>query len=84
MFTPPAFILSQKAFVLQKIFHRLLNSGFRRLNRSRSVFPNDMSLLKALYLASHELTKKWTLPVRNWGAVYNELAIMYPGRLSDT
>ena len=61
-----------------------LNSGFRRLNRSRSVFPNDMSLLKALYLASHELTKKWTLPVRNWGAVYNELAIMYPGRLSDT
>jgi len=59
-----------------------LNSGFRRLNRSRSVFPNDMSLLKALYLASHELTKKWTLPVRNWGAVYAELAIMYPGRLS--
>ena len=53
-----------------------LNSGFRRLNRSRSVFPNDMSLLKALYLASHELTKKWTMPVRNWGAVYAELAII--------
>ena len=61
-----------------------LNSGFRRLNRSRSVFPNDMSLLKALYLASHELTKKWTMPMRNWGAVYAELAIMYPGRLSGT
>jgi putative transposase len=61
-----------------------LNSGFRRLNRSRSVFPNDMSLLKALYLASHELTKKWTMPVRNWGAVYAELAIMYPGRLSGS
>jgi putative transposase len=61
-----------------------LNSGFRRLNRSRSVFPNDMSLLKALYLASHELTKKWTMPVRNWGTVYAELAIMYPGRLSGT
>ena len=59
-----------------------LNSGFRRLNRSRSVFPNDTSLLKALYLASHELTKKWTMPVRNWGAVYAELTIMYPGRLS--
>ena len=59
-----------------------LNSGFRRLNRSRSVFPNDTSLLKALYLASHELTKKWTMPMRNWGAVYAELSIMYPGRLS--
>ena len=61
-----------------------LNSGYRRLNRSRSVFPNDMSLLKALYLATYELTKKWTMPVRNWGAVYAELAIMYPGRLSGT
>ena len=59
-----------------------LNSGFRRLNRSRSVFPNETSLLKALYLASHELTKKWTMPMRNWGAVYAELSIMYPGRLS--
>ncbi len=28
------------------------------------------------------LTKKWILPVRNWGQVYAELAIMYPGRLS--
>ena len=34
-----------------------LNSGYRRLNRSRSVFPNDMSLLKALYIhcAAHIL-----------------------------
>ena len=41
-----------------------------------------MGLTKALYLASWELTKKWTLRVRNWGQVYAELAIMYPGRLS--
>ena len=59
-----------------------LNSGFRRLNRNRTVFPNAVGLTKALYLATWELTKKWTLPVRNWGQVYAELAIMYPGRLS--
>lgn len=59
-----------------------LNSGYRRLNRVRSVFPSDMGLTKALYLATWELTKKWTLPIRNWGAVYAELAIMYPGRLT--
>ena len=41
-----------------------------------------MGLTKALYLASWELTKKWTLPVRNRGQVYAELAIMDPGRLS--
>lgn len=58
-----------------------LNSGYRRLNRARSVFPSGTALLKALYLATFELTKKWTLPVRNWGMVHNELAIMYPGRM---
>jgi len=58
-----------------------LNSGYRRLNRARSVFPSGTALLKALYLATFELTKKWTLSVRNWGMVHSELAIMYPGRI---
>ena len=59
-----------------------LNSGYRRLNKQRSVFPSDTALLKALYLATHEITKKWTMPLRNWGRVLGELEIMYPDRLS--
>jgi len=59
-----------------------LNSGYRRLNRQRSVFPSSTALLKALYLATFELTKKWTGTLRNWGPVHDELAIMYPDRLS--
>ena len=58
-----------------------LNSGCRRLNKQRSVFPSDTALLKALYLAMHEITKKWTMPLRNWGKVLGELEIMYPDRL---
>lgn len=58
-----------------------LNSTYRRLNRQRSVFPNDTALLKALYLATFEATKKWTMVLRNWGKVYGELSIMYEGRL---
>ena len=42
-----------------------LNSGYRRLNKQRSVFPSDTALLKALYLATHDITKKWTMPLRN-------------------
>lgn len=38
-------------------------------------------LLKALYLATHEIAKKWTMPLRNWGRVLGELEIMYPDRL---
>ncbi len=58
-----------------------LNSSYRRLNRQRSVFPSDIALLKALYLATFEVTKKWTMPIRNWGKVYGELSIMFDGRL---
>jgi transposase-like protein len=58
-----------------------LNSGYRRLNRARSVFPAGTALLKALYLATFELTKKWTLTLRNWGLVHSELMVMYPGRM---
>jgi transposase-like protein len=60
-----------------------LNSSYRRLNRQRSVFPSSQALLKALYLATFEATKKWTMPIRNWGKVRGELSIMFPGRLSD-
>ena len=60
-----------------------LNSTYRKLNRQRSVFPSDTALLKALYLATFEATKKWTQTIRNWAAVYGELSIMYEGRLPD-
>ena len=40
------------------------NSTYRRLNRQRSVFPSATALLKALYLATFEATKKWTLPLK--------------------
>jgi len=60
-----------------------LNSTYRKLNRQRSVFPSDTALLKALYLATFEATKRWTMSIRNWGQVYSELSIMYDGRLPE-
>jgi transposase-like protein len=60
-----------------------LNSSYRRLNRQRSVFTSSQALLKALYLATFEIAKKWTMPIRNWGKVRGELVIMYPERMSE-
>ena len=60
-----------------------LNSTYRKLNRQRSVFPSDTALLKALYLATFEATKRWTMSIRNWGQVYGELSIMYDRRLPE-
>lgn len=60
-----------------------LNSTYKKLNRQRSIFPNDSALLKALYLATLQATKKWGQPLRNWAKVYGEFSIMYEGRLPD-
>lgn len=60
-----------------------LNATYRKLNRQRSVFPSDSALLKALYLSTFEATRKWSMPIRNWGQVYGELSIMYEGRLPE-
>ena len=57
-----------------------LNSVYLRLNSQRSVFPSDTALLKALYLATFEATKKWTSTLRNWGKIYGELQIMFEDR----
>ena len=60
-----------------------LNAIYRKLNRQRSVFPSNGALLKALYLSTFEATKKWSLPIRNWGKIYGELAIMYENRIPE-
>ena len=60
-----------------------LNSTYRRLNRSRSVFPSETSLLKALYLATLEATKKWDVPLTNWGKIRGEFEIMYSDRIPE-
>ena len=53
-----------------------LNSSYRRLNKGRTVFPTDTSLLKALYLATIKVIKKWSMPLREWGKIIGELRIM--------
>ena len=62
---------------------KVLIQHIHKLNSQKSVFPNDTALLKALYLATFEATKKWTQTIRNWGAVYGELCIMYEDKLPD-
>ena len=57
-----------------------LNSTYKKLDRQRTVFPNDKALLKSLYLATLQATKKWTQPLRNWCKFYGEFSIMYGDR----
>ena len=58
-----------------------VNSRLRSMNKRRSVFPNKVSLEKALYLAIERIVKKWTGAIRDWGQIYGELRIMYEDRI---
>lgn len=42
-----------------------------------------MSLMKCLYLATKNITKKWTQSYRNWEPILSELSIMFDGRFSS-
>lgn len=57
-----------------------LNRQFRKVTKTKSVFPNDDSLRKMLYLASKNIVKKWTQRYWNWEVVLNHLAIQFEGR----
>ncbi|MPW27375.1 IS256 family transposase [Alkalibaculum sp. M08DMB] len=54
-----------------------LNRQYRKVTKTKSVFPNDTSLEKMLYLASINVMKKWTQRYRNWDMVLNQLNILY-------
>nr|6XG8_A Chain A, Mutator family transposase [Acetivibrio thermocellus ATCC 27405]6XG8_B Chain B, Mutator family transposase [Acetivibrio thermocellus ATCC 27405]6XGW_A Chain A, Mutator family transposase [Acetivibrio thermocellus ATCC 27405]6XGW_B Chain B, Mutator family transposase [Acetivibrio thermocellus ATCC 27405]6XGX_A Chain A, Mutator family transposase [Acetivibrio thermocellus ATCC 27405]6XGX_B Chain B, Mutator family transposase [Acetivibrio thermocellus ATCC 27405] len=58
-----------------------LNSSYRRINKSRTVFPGDQSLLKSIYLATVKITSKWTMRYKNWGLILGQLQIMFEGRI---
>ena len=53
----------------------------RKVTKTKGAFPNDMALLKLVYLATRNIEKKWTSPVHNWGLTVQQLAIRFQGRL---
>ncbi len=54
---------------------------FRKVTKSKSLFPNDDSLKKMLYLAYRDLSKKWTNSLRNWAIVISNFSITFEDRL---
>ena len=59
------------------------NRQLRKVTKSKSVFPTDDSLLKMLYLAMMDITKKWTGKRRDWGVIHSQLEVFFADRLPD-
>ena len=57
------------------------NQGIRKVTKNKAIFPNEDALLKMLYLAIHDMSKKWTQKIQNWGVIYSQLCIYFEERL---
>ena len=55
----------------------------RKVTKSKSVFPTDDSLLKMLYLAMMDITKKWTGRRQDWSRIHAQLSIYFAERMPD-
>ena len=57
------------------------NRQLRKVTKSKTIFPTDDSLMKILYLAMTDVTKKWTQSRRDWGKIHSQLEIYFADRL---
>ena len=58
-----------------------LNGKIRKYTRNKLSFPTDNAVKKSVYLALNEITKKWTLPIRNWGLILNQFITIFDKRV---
>ena len=58
-----------------------LNRKIRKYTKNKLSFPTDDAVIKSVYLAVSEATKKWTMPIRNWGVVLNHFLIIFAERV---
>jgi putative transposase len=58
-----------------------LNMTLRKVSKNRSLFPNDEAVFKLMYLALKNISKRWTMPIKNWSGAMNQFAILFEGRV---
>jgi putative transposase len=58
-----------------------VNMSLRKIIKNRGSFPTDEAAVKLLYLALQNITKKWTMPIKDWRAALNRFAIIFEDRM---
>ena len=58
-----------------------INGKIRKYTKNKLSFPTDQAVIKSVYLAVSETSKKWTLPIRNWGMILNQFLAIFEQRL---
>jgi putative transposase len=60
-------------------FHRML----QKYTKTKTIYPSDDAVKKSVFLSIQEITKKWSMPVRDWGIIIGQLMIFFAERLED-
>jgi len=58
-----------------------LNGKIRKYTKNKLSFPTDDAVLKSVYLALREATKKWSMPIQNWGLILNQFLTIFEKRV---
>ena len=58
-----------------------LNYSIRKVTRNRQSFPTTEAAMKLVFMALQNISKRWTMPIRDWGAAVNQFAIIYGDRV---
>jgi putative transposase len=58
-----------------------VNMSLRKVSKNRSSFPNDEAVTKLFYLALINISKKWTMPLRDWKPALNRFTIQFEERM---
>lgn len=60
-----------------------MNMNIRKVIKTKASFPNDEAALKLLFMALRNISKKWTMPIRDWGNAINQFSILFGDRVSE-
>jgi transposase-like protein len=58
-----------------------LNGKIRKYTKNKLSFPSDQAVMKSVYLALREATKKWSMPIQNWGIILNQFLVIFEKRV---
>ena len=58
-----------------------INMSLRKVIKTCDSFPSDEAVSKLFYLALNKLSKKWTMPIREWKAALNRFTMQFEDRL---
>jgi putative transposase len=58
-----------------------LNYSIRKVTRNRQSFPTTEAAMKLVFMALRNISKRWTMPIRDWGVAVNQFAIIYGDRV---